>query len=69
MIKLTDAQKRVLALLDEQPLNDMALTVYRVRVSVLLKLRDHGLARYRPYGKPPSWAITQEGRQLARGSH
>ena len=59
---LTPAQRRALKLLAAGSMPEAAMTVERVQLRVLLALAEVGLAKFQPYGKPPSWAITADGR-------
>lgn len=65
-MKITLAQRTVLELLDSGPVTDLGLTVYQIRARTLRRLSEAGLVKYRPYGKPPSWAITAEGKKVLR---
>lgn len=60
--KITKAQLRVLNVLIDAPITEFGLTVYGIQRRTLQSLSDAGLAKFRPYGKPPSWAITASGR-------
>lgn len=66
MQKLTSAQSRALSLLLEGPIDAMELQILGLRVATLHRLADAGLAKYRPYGQPPTWAATAAGRKVAQ---
>jgi hypothetical protein len=59
---MTPAQRRALEVLAEGPITEMGPSILRIQQRVLRALADAGLVRFRPYGKPPSWAITPAGR-------
>ena len=64
MTKLTKAQSRVLNALTDAPITEFGLTIYGIQRRTMQSLCDAGMAKFRPYGNPPSWAITPTGRLI-----
>ena len=48
-------------------MEDTALVVLGRRRDVLHRLQEQGPVKHQPYGKPPSFALTKEGRVVAKG--
>jgi hypothetical protein len=59
--KPTSAQLRVLGTLSNAPITELGLTVYGIQRRTMHALTEAGMAKLRPHGKPPSWAITALG--------
>lgn len=63
-LNLTLARRRILKeLRDSGPVDEMTRVFLQFRRDVLDSLEEQGLIKYRPYGKPPTWAITDAGRE------
>lgn len=59
---MTKAMLHALAILADNPIPESGLTVHRIQKRVINALVDDGFARFYPYGKPPTWKITAQGR-------
>lgn len=64
---MTKAQVRALTYLYTGPITETGLIVYGIQRRTLQALQEQGFAKFRPYGKPPSWAITQAGWKALNG--
>jgi hypothetical protein len=63
-VKMTSARLRVLAQLADGPIENAGLVVLEIRRPIMEALQSSGMAKYRPYGKPPTYAITAAGREV-----
>lgn len=68
-MRLTPARFRALSDLASGPLCETGRVIAGIRVGVLQALVEAGLAKYRPSGSPPTWAITQDGRDILARIH
>lgn len=62
-MNLTKTRRNALAVLARGPVPEPALQVHGFRRGVMEALVGAGLARWHPYGKPPNWKITRQGRE------
>jgi hypothetical protein len=64
---LNTSRRRALNILWRAPIEPVSLLILGLREKALDALCEMGFAKYRPYAKPASWAITQAGRDYLKG--
>lgn len=60
---MNKSRLKALQALSDAPLDSTGLIVQGLRRKTLHALCYSGHAKYRPYGKPPTWVITDKGRE------
>jgi hypothetical protein len=67
-MSVTAPQLRILTMLSESPLTEYEIVIHRIQRRTMTRLCEQGLAKFRPYGTPRSWAITKAGTAALKGS-
>ena len=63
---MTPGRRRILRQLQDGPLDEMDRVILQIRRSALDELTEMGLIKYRPFGKPPTWVLTDAGKEALK---